>query len=83
MRERAEENRLTLWLLLNANRWLLTGVLGVGVFCSLLFWGASRPPPIRTVMATTDRVEMSFQALIGALITGTTLVVSTNPLVLS
>jgi hypothetical protein len=83
MRERAEENRITLWLLLNANRWLLTGVLGAGVFCSLLFWGASRPPPIRTVMATTDWVEMSFQALIGALITGTTLVVSINQLVLS
>lgn len=32
MRERAEENRVTLWLLLNANRWLLTAALGAGCF---------------------------------------------------
>lgn len=83
MRARAEENRVTLWLLLNANRWLLTFALGAAVFSAFLLWGNTYPPTIREVMLTTDWVEMSFQALIGALITGTTLVVSINQLVLS
>ncbi|WP_331234458.1 hypothetical protein [Natronorarus salvus] len=83
MRERAEENRFTLWVLLNANRWALTAALGLGVFTAFVLWGSLRPPSIRVVMETTDWVEMSFQALIGALITGTTLVVTINQLVLS
>ncbi|MFC4437904.1 MULTISPECIES: hypothetical protein [Natrialbaceae] len=83
MRERADENRYKLWVLLNANRWLLSGVMAAGVFFALMLWGVSRPPSAHHVMATTDWVKMSFQALIGALITGTTLVVSINQLVLS
>lgn len=83
MRERGARHRYTLWVLLNANRWLLTAALAAGAFLVLIGWGVARPPPIRGVMATTDWVEMSFQALIGALITGTTLVVSINQLVLS
>ncbi|TYL38917.1 hypothetical protein CV102_10450 [Natronococcus pandeyae] len=83
MRERADENRYKLWVLLNMNRWLLTGVMAAGVFLALMLWGMSRPPSAHQVMVTTDWVKMSFQALIGALITGTTLVVSINQLVLS
>lgn len=83
MRERGARHRYTLWVLLNANRWLLTAALAAGAFLVLIGWGVARPPPIPGVMATTDWVEMSFQALIGALITGTTLVVSINQLVLS
>jgi hypothetical protein len=83
MRERAAENRYKLWVLLNANRWHLTGLLAFGIFSTLLLWGSLGSPSIRAVMASTDWVEMTFQALIGALITGTTLVVSINQLVLS
>lgn len=83
MRERAAENRLKLWVLLNANRWRLTGATAAGIFVTLLLWGHLGSPSIRAVMASTDWVEMTFQALIGALITGTTLVVSINQLVLS
>ncbi len=83
MRERAAENRYKLWVLLNMNRWLLTGVLAAGVFFALMIWGVSSLPSTQRVLLTTDWVKMSFQALIGALITGTTLVVSINQLVLS
>ena len=83
MRGRAAENRYKLWVLLNANRWALTGGMAAGIFGALMFWGVSNPPSAQEVLLTTDWVKMSFQALIGALITGTTLVVSINQLVLS
>ncbi|MFU8866424.1 hypothetical protein [Natronococcus sp.] len=83
MRERAAENRYKLWVLLNANRWLLTGVLAAGVFSLLMLWGVSSSQSIRAVIASEDWVKMTFQALVGAIITGTTLVVSINQLVLS
>ncbi|WP_436345258.1 hypothetical protein [Natronorubrum sp. FCH18a] len=83
MRGRADENRYKLWVLLNANRWWLTAAIALGVFAALMIWGASRPPSAQRVLLTTDWVKMAFQALIGALITGATLVVSINQLVLS
>ncbi|WP_114577327.1 hypothetical protein [Saliphagus sp. LR7] len=83
MRERGDRHRYTLWVVLNADRRLLTAALAAGVFLALMIWGVTRSPSIRGLMARTDVVETTFQALIGALITGTTLVVSINQLVLS
>lgn len=83
MRERvgSRRDRIRLELLLNTNRLLLTGVLTVGVFASFLFLGAATP--FRRYMLEMGPTRYMFQALVGALITGVTLVVTITQLVLS
>ncbi|QRV16460.1 hypothetical protein [Haloterrigena salifodinae] len=71
------------WLLLNANRWLITAVLMLFVFVGLLVVARVSPVSLRALMGTADPVETLFQALTTALITGVTLVVTINSLVLS
>ncbi|MFC6824460.1 hypothetical protein [Halopelagius fulvigenes] len=83
MRKRAGENRLKLWLLLEANRWFVSAVPLVLVFASLIVLGVLDPVPLRAAMKSADPVETLFQALLTATITGVTLVVSINSLVLS
>lgn len=83
MRERAGESRFRFWLLLNGNCWLLVGLMALCVFVVFLVAGAIEFPTLRTTMETSDPVDTAFQALLGAIITGTTLVVSINQLVLS
>ena len=81
MRRRADENRLKLWVLLEANRWVVAAALlavfalGTVVAATLL--------PNRVVVEVGDPVETLFQALLTATVTGVTLVVSINSLVLS
>lgn len=83
MRERAGESRVKFWILLRGNRWLLAGLMTLGVFVVFMLFGTFEFPTLRTTMETTDPVDTVFQALVGAIITGTTLVVSINQLVLS
>ena len=82
LRGRSGESRIALWLFLDANRWLIGGLLSVLTFAVLVVLGAAAPP-LSEMMQSSDPVETAFQALIGALITGVTLVVSINQLVLS
>jgi hypothetical protein len=74
---------VTVWLLLDANRWLLAG--GVVLTFCLVLVGASALTGVdlRTVLGQSDPVETLFQALITAIITGVTLVVTIAQLVLS
>jgi hypothetical protein len=83
MRERAGESRVKLWLLLDANRWVVAAVPLCLVFGSLVVLGVLDPAPLRAAMRSADPVETLFQALLTATITGVTLVVSINSLVLS
>ena len=83
MRERISASRWRFWLLLGANRWLLAGILGACVFFAFVVLGVLDFPTLRTTMETTDPVDTIFQGLVGAIVTGTTLVVSINQLVLS
>jgi hypothetical protein len=83
MRERAGENRLKLRLLLRSNRLVVTGVLAVFVFTAFVGAGAVSTGSFRSTVAETSVVEYLFSALLGAVITGTTLVVTINQLVLS
>ncbi len=82
MRERSSRNELAMRLLLDADRRLLTvGIvalvfLGI-VAASFLFGNAG------AALQADDPVETAFQALIGATITGVTLVLTLNQLVLS
>lgn len=81
--ERSGGNRFRKWLLLTGNRNLLAGILTVGLFAVLVVGGAVNVTPLRTVIRTGTHVERLFQAFIGSLITGITLVVTLNQLVLS
>jgi len=83
MRARTDVNRYWFWLLSDANRWLIVGVLAVGVFLAFVLFGLLKSVPLRTTMASGDMVETLFAGMIGAIITGTTLVVTINQLVLS
>ena len=83
MRKRASESRVKFWVLFGGNRWLLAGVMALCIFVAFVLIGAFEFPTLRTTMETADPVETAFQGLIGAIITGSTLVVSINQLVLS
>jgi hypothetical protein len=83
MRERAAGSRVKLWLLLDANRRVVTGATVVVVFATLAALGAVGPVTLRDAMSQSDPVETAFQGLLTAIITGVTLVVSLNQLVLS
>jgi len=83
MRERVPGSPWRLWLLLGADRRLLTGlVLGV-VFLVLLGLDQGSSVQLRSLMADSAPVETLFQALVTAIITGVTLVVTLSQLVLS
>ena len=81
--ERVPANRLKLWLLLSANRWLVTGVLLAGLFVVFVVLGTLDPASLRSAVSNKDPIETLFQALVTAIITGVTLVVTINQLVLS
>jgi hypothetical protein len=82
MRERADENRLKLWVLTEANR-LLVVVLFLAVVVGLLLAvGLLVSDPV-AFLEEGDPVETTFQAFIGATITGVTIVVTLTQLVLS
>ncbi|WP_224332911.1 hypothetical protein [Haloprofundus halobius] len=68
--------------LLDANRMTVTAILTFATLVLLMAFGAL-DLPFRSILTTGDSVETLFQTLVGVLITGTTLVVSVNQLVLS
>lgn len=83
MRERVGSwhDRVRLQVLLNVNRVALTGALTAGVFVCFLLVGSATP--FRRFMLEMGPTRYMFQALVGALITGVTLVVTITQLVLS
>jgi hypothetical protein len=83
LRERAGDNRLKLWLLLDADRYLVAGIPLLLLGVALVVLGAVDPAPLRAAANNKDPIETLFQALTTAIITGVTLVVSLNQLVLS
>jgi hypothetical protein len=83
MRERAEASTWKLWVLLEANRWVLTGALLAAVFAAMVVIGVLDPSPLQEAVATSDPVDTLFQAYVTAIVTGVTLVVTLNQLVLS
>ncbi|APX96624.1 hypothetical protein [Natronorubrum daqingense] len=82
LRGRTGESRIAHWLLLDSNRWLLAGLLSAATFVALVGLGALALP-LREMMANGSPVDTVFQALIAGILTGVTLVVSINQLVLS
>jgi hypothetical protein len=82
LRARAEESRAKLWLLLEADRRLVTGLVLAVIFLSLVVLGGLVPNAAARLQ-TSDPIETLFQALVTATITVVTLVLTLNQLVLS
>ena len=82
LRERADRNRAVLWLLLDADRRLVTAVILAVVFLGLVAAGALLPGAVES-LRSSDSVDTLFQGLLTATITGVTLVLTLNQLVLS
>jgi len=83
MRERAGESHVKIWLLLAANRLHLTAALALGVFVLFVALVTVLPPALLPQLRSGDTIETMFSTMIGAIITGTTLVVTIGQLVLS
>lgn len=83
MRERAGESRVKIWLLLAANRWYVTAVLALAVFVLFVALVTVLPPALIPQLRSGDTIETMFSTMIGAIITGVTLVVTIGQLVLS
>jgi hypothetical protein len=71
------------WLLLDADRRVVAGVVLAAFFAVFVVLGALDPVGLRNAVETSDPVETLFQALVTAIVTGVTLVVTINQLVLS
>ena len=82
LRERARGSRLKLWFLMDAGRWTVTGLLVAVVFLTLTGVGYLLPAA-EVAIRSGDSVDTLFQALLTATITGVTLVLTLNQLVLS
>jgi hypothetical protein len=82
MRERADESRVKLWILTEANRLLVVALFLALVVGLLLAVGLLVPDPVG-FLEEGDPIETAFQSFIGATITGVTIVVTLTQLVLS
>lgn len=85
LRERvgSRRARLRLYILLNVNRRLLAVILALAMFVVLVLLGVYAVPTFRQFMVEYAPTRYVFQAYVGALITGVTLVVSISLVVLS
>ncbi|WP_248517569.1 hypothetical protein [Salinarchaeum laminariae] len=83
MRSRVPGSRFRLWLLLGANRWAVAGMVLAVIFVALAVFVAIDPVPLSDAIAASDPTETLFQAMITSIITGVTLVVTINQVVLS
>ncbi|APX97098.1 hypothetical protein [Natronorubrum daqingense] len=72
-----------LWVLLRLNRWAFTGAILLVVYVVLVLTSFLQLTPLRTIVENQDGIEFLFSAFIGAIITGTSIVVTINQLVLS
>ena len=82
MRERSQRSTVALYLLLDADRRLLAA--GILAFVSLGLVGASFVlPGAAAALRSGDPIETAFQAFVGATVTGVTIVLTLNQLVLS
>ena len=80
---RASGSRLKDWLLLDADRHVVTAGLLTAMFLALVAVGHVDPTPLPNAITDSDPIETTFQALLTAVVTGVTLVVTINQLVIS
>jgi hypothetical protein len=83
MAARADESRLKIWFLLDANRLGIAAGLSVLVFVSLMLLAVVIYPSLQVGLQRGDTIETGFTTMLSVIVTGATLVVSINQLVLS
>jgi hypothetical protein len=83
MRERSNENRLKFEILLKANRLVATSVIAVVFFIIFVIGVTVLPPPLVPQLNNSDTIDTIFAGIIGAIITGVTLVVTISQIVIS
>src|SRR5699024_6020014 len=66
MRERANESRIKLWVMLGANRLLITALLALFVFVAFVALGVFVYPPFEASLRSADIIETMFSTMIGA-----------------
>ena len=76
-------NPLAQWLLLGGNRLLVTASLLGAVALALVLVATLGPDSLGRALYTDDTIDWLFQSLLGAIITGVTLVVTINQLVIA
>jgi hypothetical protein len=77
---RQGESGVRLWVLLDGNRLVIAGIAALVVFLALAVLSAFAPFPLAR---EGDPIDTAFQAFIGAVITGVTLVLTLSQLALS
>ncbi len=82
MRHRADESSLKIWLLLAANRLLVTAFLAGVIFAVFVLIG-SIDPAVTVLLEERSVIETIFGTMLSALIVGVTLVVAINQLIIS
>lgn len=82
MQERASDARLKRWILLDANRWNIVGVLMTGLFAMLIALTTVSPAPV-TILQTESSVNFVFSSLVTGIITAVTLILGINQLVIA
>lgn len=83
MEERVDENQLKIWILLRVNRLILATVLCAIVFLGFIVTVSVLHPPFAEQIKSGDAIDTLFGAMIGVIVTGTTLVVAIGQLVLT
>ncbi|MFC7153972.1 hypothetical protein ACFQPA_00695 [Halomarina halobia] len=83
MRGRVQESRWKIWLLMDAPRWAVAGVVVAGVFLALTVFSALGLTPLRITVRDHNATWWLFSPMVGAIVTGVTLVVTINQLVIS
>ena len=83
IRERSGESRTKLWMLLRANRLLVSSVLTSAVFVAFVIAVVVLDPPFSRQLESGDTIDTIFSTMITVIVTGTTLVVTIGQLVLS
>ncbi|WP_430503605.1 hypothetical protein [Haloparvum sp. PAK95] len=79
---RSARSRATFWLVVEANRLVVAALLFAALFAVLVAVGTALPNAT-ALLERGDPVEATFESLTGATITGVTLVLTLNQLVLS
>jgi len=83
MRGRVGENRLKVQLLLSANRFLVAAGFALLIYGTFLFVSVVAAPNLQAEIRSADTIETLFDTMISVIVTGTTLVITINQLVIS
>ncbi|KAB1193763.1 hypothetical protein GJR96_10065 [Haloferax sp. MBLA0076] len=83
MRERGSTSRAKLSVYLRADRWVVAAVPLAVIFVSIVVLGTLDSTTLRSAVEASDPIETLAQGLLTAIVTGVTLVVTINQLVLS